>query len=284
MKKRLFIIFSLFFVCLFANTKNIVAKEVSKLCEYNLSDYGIKFSFNLYSKNNDDDYVARYLTIEKDGVLINANVERFYTSTNEAHTDWTSFNSKTDCNKYIAYAEFSDGSMAFALFDDSTKDFVINKCALGKTGSNCTTYNNYYSVKVTDNYTSQGDPLKNKFVGNLTCGNSANDTEVVRFHESLPTFTSRMYDFLKILTPVIIIITGMLDIVKAVTAQKEDDMKKAQKKLINRLVAGAVVFLVFVIVETVINFVATDDVDNAIDCVNCFLNGAANCSTAPARN
>lgn len=130
----------------------------------------------------------------------------------------------------------------------------------------------------------EGLAEESDFVGNLTCGNSANDKEVVRFHESLPTFTSRMYDFLKILTPVIIIITGMLDIVKAVTAQKEDDMKKAQKKLINRLIAGSVVFLVFVIVETVINFVATDDVDNAIDCVNCFLNGAENCSQAPVRN
>ncbi len=136
-------------------------------------------------------------------------------------------------------------------------------------------------VNAEDKY---GRAEESDFVGNLTCGNSNKDKEVIRFHESLPTFTSRMYDFLKIMTPVIIIITGMLDIVKAVTAQKEDDMKKAQKKLINRLIAGSVVFLVFVIVETVINFVATDDVDNAIDCVNCFLNGAKNCSTAPARN
>ena len=132
-----------------------------------------------------------------------------------------------------------------------------------------------------------GRAEESDFVGNLTCGNSANDKEVIKFHENLPIFTSRMYDFLKILTPVIIIITGMIDIVKAVTAQKEDDMKKAQKKLINRLIAGSVVFLVFVIVETVINFVAESDTADAMNCVNCFLNGEmskSGCTPAPSRN
>ena len=139
-------------------------------------------------------------------------------------------------------------------------------------------------VNAEDEY---GRGEQSDFVGNLTCGNSANNTEVIKFHENLPIFTSRMYDFLKILTPVIIIITGMLDIVKAVTAQKEDEMKKAQKKFVNRLIAGAVVFLVFVIVETVINFVAERDTADAMNCVNCFLNGemgASGCTPAPSRN
>lgn len=138
--------------------------------------------------------------------------------------------------------------------------------------------------------TAEGLAEPGDFVGNLTCGNSANDTEVIKFHENLPIFTSRMYDFLKILTPVIIIITGMLDIVKAVTAQKEDEMKKAQKKFVNRLIAGSVVFLVFVIVEFVINFIAESDVGDAMNCVNCFLNGeisndanGSGCVPAPAR-
>lgn len=143
-------------------------------------------------------------------------------------------------------------------------------------------------VNAEDEY---GRAESSDFVGNLTCGNSDNDTEVIKFHENLPIFTSRMYDFLKIITPVIIIITGMLDIVKAVTAQKEDEMKKAQKKLINRLIAGSVVFLVFVIVETVITFIADDQVDNALDCLDCFLHGEISgtadgkgCVPAPSRN
>ena len=114
------------------------------------------------------------------------------------------------------------------------------------------------------------------FVGNLTCGDSAVvDGQVVRgirFHENLPKFTNSLYDILKIATPVIIIITGMLDVLKSVTAQKEEEIKKAQKKFLNRLLAGAIVFLVFMIVETIIAMVIPDDSDSAMNCVKCFLN------------
>lgn len=119
-------------------------------------------------------------------------------------------------------------------------------------------------------------PTKEDFVGNLTCGGGAvaenGNIRGIRFHENLPKFTNRLYDILKIATPVIIIITGMLDVLKAVSAQKEDEMKKAQKKFLNRLLAGVVVFLVFMIVETVVAIVVPDDTSNAMNCVKCFLN------------
>lgn len=127
--------------------------------------------------------------------------------------------------------------------------------------------------------TKTGEELKNEFVGNLTCGSEPGDTKVLQFHKSLPDFTNNLYDFLKILTPVIIIITGMIDIAKAVTAQKEDEMKKAQKKFVNRLIAGAVVFLVFIIVELIIGFVVEDEVSNAWNCVECFLVDSSKCKT-----
>lgn len=274
MKKKLFVLFCLSFLFMFMNTNSVSAKYVSRLCEYSL-DNGVTFSFNLFSYAGDEDFKARYLAIRENGKLLTGGykVERVYKD-KTVHTDWTNFNSRTTCNQYVAYTTLSDGTKAFALFDESVKDAVLNKCALGKSGNDCATYTNYYSVNVTENYNPDGSPLRGEFVGNLTCGNSNNDSEVVTFHKSLPTFTSRMYDFLKILTPVIIIITGMLDIVKAVTSQKEDDMKKAQKKLINRLLAGAVVFLVFVIVEIIINIAAdATEAENAMNCVNCFLNG-----------
>ena len=115
------------------------------------------------------------------------------------------------------------------------------------------------------------------FIGNLSCGGTD-----FQFHKSLPDFTSTIFDILKIVTPIIIVITGMLDLLKAVSAQKEDDIKKAQQKLIRRLLAGAVAFLVFVIVETVIYMAAeSTEAQNAMDCVNCFLNGSSNCTQNP---
>lgn len=120
---------------------------------------------------------------------------------------------------------------------------------------------------------------KSKFIGNLTCGDVAQDGRGITFHKSLPIFTNRIYDILKVATPVVIIITGMLDILKATTAQKEDDLKKAQKKFLNRLLIGMVVFLVFVIIELVVNLVSPDNATNAMNCVECFLSDHTKCQT-----
>lgn len=278
MKKNLFIIFVLFLSLMSVGIKKISAKELSILCEYNITDKNVKLSFRLYSKNSDkDDVKVKDAWFTKKGYLMPAivytNVKRYWKSDKNDKGDkvqgysdsgkehWADFDSRKSCNKYAVYDESTN---TFILFDDDSKNRAKDDIKSNK----------IYSVKQTNNYKySEDSPLKQEFVGQLTCGNSSNDVEVVRFHKSLPTFTSRMYDFIKILTPVIIIITGMLDIVKAVTAQKEDEMKKAQKKFLNRLLAGSVVFLVFVIVELAINFVAETDVNDAMDCVNCFLNG-----------
>lgn len=127
------------------------------------------------------------------------------------------------------------------------------------------------------------NPSESDFVGNLTCGGGATvEGKIIRgirFHENLPKFTNALYDILKIATPVIIIITGMMDVLKAVSAQKEDEMKKAQKKFLNRLLAGAVVFLVFVIIETIVFMVIPDDSDNAMNCVKCFLSDYTACQS-----
>lgn len=115
------------------------------------------------------------------------------------------------------------------------------------------------------------------FIGNLSCGGTD-----FQFHKSLPNFTSTIFNILKIITPVIVIITGMLDLLKAVSAQKEDEIKKGQQKLLRRLLAGAIVFLVFVIVETVIHmFAEAGEAENAMDCVDCFLNGSSYCTPNP---
>ena len=81
---------------------------------------------------------------------------------------------------------------------------------------------------------------------------------------------------IKIAVPVIIIILGSLDLLKAVMAQKEDEIKKGQQTFIKRLIVGAVVFLVFAIVQMIIGLVApkNDSANtNMWNCVDCFVNG-----------
>lgn len=58
--------------------------------------------------------------------------------------------------------------------------------------------------------------------------------------------------WVKYILPVIVIIFGILDFIKAIGADKEDEMKKAQKKFITRLIAAALVFIIPLIIEFVL--------------------------------
>ncbi len=55
--------------------------------------------------------------------------------------------------------------------------------------------------------------------------------------------------------PIIMILMGTLDLFKAVTAGKDEDIKKKQKALITRIIAGVLVFLVPTIVSVLMNLI-----------------------------
>ena len=94
---------------------------------------------------------------------------------------------------------------------------------------------------------------------------------------AIPQTVKIIYSILKIVTPIIIIIFGMIDFLKAVMAQKEDEIKKGQQTFIRRLIIGALVFLAFFFVEIIIGFVAPKEQNQSMwNCVDCFING--NCT------
>ena len=94
---------------------------------------------------------------------------------------------------------------------------------------------------------------------------------------AVPQVVRVIFIILQIATPIIIIIFGMLDFLKGVIAQKEDEIKKGQQTFIRRLAIGALVFLVFIFVEFIIGFVAPkDENQNMWNCIDCFING--NCT------
>ena len=55
----------------------------------------------------------------------------------------------------------------------------------------------------------------------------------------------------KIAIPVIIVVMGMIDLGRAVTASKDDEIKKAMKNLMIRLISGVLIFFI----PTIIMFV-----------------------------
>lgn len=66
-------------------------------------------------------------------------------------------------------------------------------------------------------------------------------------------FLKKAYRYLKVLLPILIITLGIVDFVKVVVTGKDDDMKKAIKRLTTRIVVAVVFVLVPVIIQILIN-------------------------------
>lgn len=92
------------------------------------------------------------------------------------------------------------------------------------------------------------------------------------FSGMLPNVITLIIKIIQILVPVLLIIFGLIDLAKAVMAQKEDEIKKGQQTLIKRAVAAVIVFFVIILVQTLIKFVSGSD-DTVMSCFNCFING-----------
>ena len=107
-----------------------------------------------------------------------------------------------------------------------------------------------------------------------TCGGIEN----LRVAELIINLVHTAYNLIRIVVPVLLIFFGMLDLGKAVMAQKEDEIKKGQQTFVKRLVAAVIVFLVFFMVQLVIGLVAPkgDENNNIFNCIDCFINGISN--------
>ena len=98
---------------------------------------------------------------------------------------------------------------------------------------------------------------------------------VVAVPTGLLTISSVFFKLLQFVVPICLIIFGMLDLVKAVIAQKEDEIKKRQNTFIKRLVVGASAFFVLTIVQA---FVGTiEGTSDYTSCLACAFKGEEHC-------
>jgi len=92
----------------------------------------------------------------------------------------------------------------------------------------------------------------------------------------IPKIISLAINLLKIATPIILIFISLITLIKAMSGQKEDEIKKATSALVRKIIAAALVFFVIAIVQFVISVVAEDDEEyNSFEnCLNCFVNNS----------
>ena len=97
----------------------------------------------------------------------------------------------------------------------------------------------------------------------------------IKIDAKIPDTVHTIVLALQIIVPILLVIFGMIDLIKAVVAGKEDEIKKAQGVFVKRLIAGALVFFVIAIVKLLINFAANfgENESSMWDCINVFLDG-----------
>ena len=82
--------------------------------------------------------------------------------------------------------------------------------------------------------------------------------------ESTKQLINKYLGYIHIIVPMLIIALGTYDFFRAIIASKEDEMKKAQKRFIVRLVSGVFVFLAPTIVNIIIDILNSTLVGNKV--------------------
>lgn len=122
------------------------------------------------------------------------------------------------------------------------------------------------------------DTTKNLNQGNDEEGNGPiGDGEVYTCQNLQETKTygyiKDIFFLVQIIVPILLLALGSLDFLKAVAAQNDDAMKKAQKSFINRLIVSVAIFLVPVVLNVLFGFLT-----NAFEITTCGI-GTENSTT-----
>lgn len=103
--------------------------------------------------------------------------------------------------------------------------------------------NNDYNHVCVKSCLNLSDVLKEIESSNTDCGLSSR----------LIGWIFNIVKWLKYIIPVIVIVLGILDFIKAMSSEKDDEMKKSQGRFVKRLIAAALIFLVPFIIEFILD-------------------------------
>lgn len=76
-----------------------------------------------------------------------------------------------------------------------------------------------------------------------------------------------VYNILLIAVPIIVVLFGIIDFVKAAISGKEDEIKKNTSTFIKRVITGLLVFFVLAVVKLIINVIQTNNTNGVTDCL-----------------
>lgn len=96
----------------------------------------------------------------------------------------------------------------------------------------------------------------------------------------IPAFTSALIEIIKYLVPVILIVLGVIDLIKAMVATDSNKMKGSIGLFFRRIVYSVLIYFVVALVQFAVNTLGKSGAANSNQlnaCINCFVNNE-NCS------
>lgn len=111
---------------------------------------------------------------------------------------------------------------------------------------------------------------------NATSGSTGNETITIGFDcndenvASIIKTVKIIYNLLRLVTPIILIIMGSVDLLRATIAGKDDEIEKHKKVFINRLYLAAIIFLLLSVFQLTTNILERAGVTNSNSWVECW--------------
>lgn len=101
----------------------------------------------------------------------------------------------------------------------------------------------------------------------VSCGNISN------IPYKFPEIVSSLINVVQVVVPILLVIFGIIDLTKGIMSQDDNEAKKGRQTFVKRLIAGASVFLIIILVKFLVNAAAGNNSNSIISCMNCFISG-----------
>lgn len=212
--------------------------------------YGIIFKPTLYSK-----------IAEKNTYTVNLNDNSYAWGTQpQKNCEIANYNesrSTAKSNNEIFQCDYYNEVMNGTDTEKGLKDLY---CSPGKTDCNNEKYNankqkliDYCSLIMNRaDYTNPCIQSCNKMRTEISTIEGEMDLNKCGLSETLVAWILNIIKWVKYIIPVIVILMGILDFMRAVSSDKDDGMKKAQGRFVKRLIAAALIFIVPFILEFIL--------------------------------
>lgn len=238
------------FSILFFGINGVKADEYEGTCELQKESTGECTYSCKFEKDSDSltfDYRAFFKGSELSGEITNSAVkgDKYFGCEGTGFLGFISCltsNTSTTIAQNPSLSDFYDNNDNFACPKVTPKDNVDFRSVTSSSGITTSTVINNIAFTAQKKDTPDVTPDYDAACGLL--GDETSGTVI---------FLKKSYQYLKVLLPILIITLGIIDFVKVVVTGKDDDMKKAVKRLTTRIVVAVVFVLVPVIIQILIN-------------------------------